>query len=390
MIAPDVHATARPRILLVDDDELLARTYARTLSADGYEVEVRHDGESAVAAIQRDPFDAVLSDIDLPRLGGLALLERIHAHDPATPVVLITGSPTLETAMAAVEHGAVRYLAKPVNTSDLKTATANAVRLHRDARARRSAIEQAGGIDRLVSDRATLTTSFESALATMWMAYQPIVSWSRREVYGYEALLRSGEPKLPHPGAVLDAAERLGRLPELGRSIRAAASVSVPMLPEGAMLFVNLHTHDLLDDQLFDRSAPLARVAPSVVLEITERASLHHIHDVQARIGKLRDMGFRIAVDDLGAGYAGLTSFAQLEPEVVKLDMSLVRNVHTQPTKQTLVRTMISMCKELGMEVVAEGIESAEERDVIVAAGCDLMQGYLFARPGKAFPRANI
>src|SRR5579862_8322744 len=118
MIAPDVHATARPRILLVDDDELLARTYARTLSADGYEVEVRHDGESAVAAIQRDPFDAVLSDIDLPRLGGLALLERIHAHDPDTPVVLITGSPTLETAMAAVEHGAVRYLAKPVNTSD--------------------------------------------------------------------------------------------------------------------------------------------------------------------------------------------------------------------------------------------------------------------------------
>jgi EAL domain-containing protein (putative c-di-GMP-specific phosphodiesterase class I) len=390
MNAPDVDATARPRILLVDDDELLARTYARTLSSAGYEVELRYDGESAVDAVQRTPFDAVLSDIDLPRLGGLALLERIHAHDPDTPVVLITGTPTLETAMAAVEHGAVRYLAKPVNANDLKDATANAVRMHRLARDQRSAIDQAGGIDRLVGDRANLTTRFESALATMWMAYQPIVAWSRREVYGYEALLRSGEPKLPHPGAVLDGAERLGRLPELGRSIRAAASGPVPMLPEGAMLFVNLHTHDLLDDQLFDRDAPLARVAPCVVLEITERASLHHIHDVQARVAKLREMGFRIAVDDLGAGYAGLTSFAQLEPEVVKLDMSLVRNVHTQPTKQTLVRTMISMCKELGMEVVAEGIETAEERDIIVAAGCDLLQGYLFAKPGKAFPRANI
>src|SRR5581483_8456835 len=89
MIAADVHATVRPRILLVDDDELLARTYARTLSADGYDVEVRYDGESAVDAVERDPFDAVLSDIDLPRLGGLALLERIHAHDPDTPVVLI-------------------------------------------------------------------------------------------------------------------------------------------------------------------------------------------------------------------------------------------------------------------------------------------------------------
>ena len=192
MIAPDVHAAVRPRILLVDDDELLARTYARTLTADGYDVEVRYDGESAVDAVQRELFEAVLSDIDLPRLGGLALLERIHAHDPDTPVVLITGTPTLETAMAAVEHGAVRYLAKPVNTTDLKSATANAVQLHRLARAKRNAIDQAGGIDRLVGDRAKLTTSFESALATMWMAYQPIVSWSRREVYGYEALLRSG------------------------------------------------------------------------------------------------------------------------------------------------------------------------------------------------------
>jgi EAL domain-containing protein (putative c-di-GMP-specific phosphodiesterase class I) len=127
-------------------------------------------------------------------------------------------------------------------------------------------------------------------------------------------------------------------------------------------------------------------MAPQVVLEITERASLHHIRDVQSRIARLREMGFRIAVDDLGAGYAGLTSFAQLEPEVVKLDMSLVRNVHAQPTKQTLVRTMISMCHELGMKVVAEGIETPEERDAILEAGCDLMQGYLFARPGPAFP----
>ena len=156
------------------------------------------------------------------------------------------------------------------------------------------------------------------------------------------------------------------------------------------MLFVNLHTHDLLDEELFDPKSPLAAAAENVVLEITERASLHHIRDVQARIGRLREMGFRIAVDDLGAGYAGLTSFAQLEPEVVKLDMSLVRNVHTQPTKQTLVRTMISMCKELGMKIVAEGIESPEERDVIVAAGCDLMQGYLFAKPGKPFPQAGM
>jgi EAL domain-containing protein (putative c-di-GMP-specific phosphodiesterase class I) len=287
--------------------------------------------------------------------------------------------------MAAVEHGALRYLTKPVDGKDLRTVTNDAVRLHRLARAKRSALDLAGGADRLVGDRAGLVASFGNALDSLWIAYQPIISWSRREVFGYEALLRSNETSLPHPGAILDAAERLDRLHELGRAIRAAASAPSPPLPDGARLFVNLHTHDLLDDELFDRERPLAQMAPHVVLEITERASLHHIRDVQSRIARLREMGFRIAVDDLGAGYAGLASFAQLEPEVVKLDMSLVRTVHAQPTKQTLVRTMIAMCRELGMQVVAEGIETPEERDAIAEAGCDLMQGYLFARPGPAF-----
>lgn len=384
----DTPSKQRPRILVVDDDEVLVRSYARTLRAEGYEVEVRFDGEAAIEAVRTRSLDVVLSDLDMPRLGGVALLERIRAHDLDIPVVLITGSPSLESAVAAVEHGALRYLTKPVDANKLRAVTADAVRLHRLARAKRSALDLAGGVDRLVGDRAGLVASFASALDSLWLAYQPIVSWSRRKVFGYEALLRSTEPALPHPGALLDAAEQLKRLPDLGRAIRRKAGEAIASMPDDAYLFVNLHTHDLLDQDLFDTNQPLARVAGRVVLEITERASLHHIRDVQSRVAKLRQAGFRIAVDDLGAGYAGLTSFAHLEPEVVKLDMSLVRDVHAQPTKLTLVRTMIAMCHELGMKVVAEGIETPEERDAIVEAGCDLMQGYLFAKPGPAFPSA--
>src|SRR5258708_13379397 len=203
----------------------------------------------------------------------------------------------------------------------------------------------------------------------MWMAYQPIVSWSRREVFGFEALLRSRESALPHPGAILDAAERLERLPELGRAIRARASAPTGGMPKDAVLFVTLHTHDLLDDQLFDRERPLARMANQVVLEITERASLHHIRDVQARVSRLREMGFRIAVDDLGAGYAGLTSFAHLEPEVVKVDMSLIRGLDQSPTKQKLLRSIVGLCRDLEIRMIAEGIETVEERDTLVPLG---------------------
>jgi EAL domain-containing protein (putative c-di-GMP-specific phosphodiesterase class I) len=97
-------------------------------------------------------------------------------------------------------------------------------------------------------------------------------------------------------------------------------------------------------------------------------------------------MGFRLAIDDLGAGYAGLTSFATLEPEFVKLDMSLIRDIDSSPMKKTLVRSMTSLCEELGMMVVAEGVETPAERDVLVSIGCHFLQGYLLAKPGNAFP----
>ena len=123
-----------------------------------------------------------------------------------------------------------------------------------------------------------------------------------------------------------------------------------------------------------------------MVLEITERAALDRIHELQSRVTRLRALGYRIAIDDLGAGYAGLTSFAQLEPEVVKVDMSLVRGIDGSPMKQKLVRSIISLCTELGIQLVAEGIETPAERDALISLGGDLCQGYLFARPGRGYP----
>ncbi len=112
-------------------------------------------------------------------------------------------------------------------------------------------------------------------------------------------------------------------------------------------------------------------------------------NNVRARVAELRDSGFRIAVDDLGAGYADLNSFAVLEPEFVKLDMSLIRNLDTSTIKQKLVKSMASLCGEMRLYVVAEGVETLEERDAAVEFGCDLRQGYLFARPGPPFPEAK-
>jgi EAL domain-containing protein (putative c-di-GMP-specific phosphodiesterase class I) len=254
------------------------------------------------------------------------------------------------------------------------------------ARMKRESLKLLGQLDRAAGDRAGLVASFDRMLDTMWMAFQPIVSAESRTAFGYEALLRSNEPTLPHPGAVIEAAERLDRLDELGRCIRAKVAEAAETLQSDALFFVNLHTRDLADPELLSADAPLAKFASRVVLEITERAALDDIKDVKARVAALRALGYRIAVDDLGAGYAGLTSFALLEPEFVKFDMSLVRGVHTSALRQKLIGSMSTLCHDMGMKVVAEGIETIEERDVVMKLRCDLLQGYLLGHPGRPFP----
>jgi EAL domain-containing protein (putative c-di-GMP-specific phosphodiesterase class I) len=178
---------------------------------------------------------------------------------------------------------------------------------------------------------------------------------------------------------------------ELGRVIRRSVATCIPAAPPRATIFVNLHAIDVGDEELFSASSPLSAYASRIVLEITERASLHRIGDLRERINKLRQLGYRIAVDDLGAGYAGLATFSQLEPDIAKLDMSLIRGIDTAPKKASIVRSMISVCREdLGTSVVCEGVETRAERETLEGLGADLLQGYLFGRPQRDFRSLSI
>jgi EAL domain-containing protein (putative c-di-GMP-specific phosphodiesterase class I) len=331
----------------------------------------------------------VVTDVTMPNMTGLELLRTIRQRDLELPVILLTGMPTQDAVLDAKRYGALAYLTKPVEHSRLALAVSRAERLRRFAVAKRGAMDALGSTLPRAGDLAGLEQSFASALAHLWLAYQPIVRASDRSIYGYEALMRSREPALPHPGAILDAAERLGRLFVLGQRVRALAPVPLASAPASTLLFVNLHSADIEDETLVDPDSPLVRSASRVVLEITERATLEGMKCVEKRIAQLREIGFRIAIDDLGAGYAGLTSFALLEPDIVKLDMTLVRDVEKSPTKAKLIQSLCGVCRDLGVSVVAEGIETVSERDCVIDLGCDLLQGFLLARPGPAFPSVS-
>lgn len=229
---------------------------------------------------------------------------------------------------------------------------------------------------------ATRGAHLKRVLEGVWMAYQPIVDgWGGRTL-GYEALLRTRDARLPNPSVLLDEAERLGRIHDVGRRTRALVADTAPHLSDETLLFVNIHPSDLTDGELYDERAPLSRFASRVVLELTERQSLHDIADLDGRLTELRRLGYRLAVDDLGSGYSGLSSICEVRPEVVKIDMSLVRDIDRSQAKSSLVRFLVAACsREMGVTVVAEGVETEAERERLVSFGCTWLQGYLYGRP---------
>jgi CheY-like chemotaxis protein len=226
------HEPNKHRALLVDDDPAVRKDYAKLLRSLGFITETAADGKEAAERLSGSSFDVIVSDLSMPKMGGLEFLRTVRQHDLDVPVVLMTGEPGVESAAEAVEHGAFRYLTKPVDPGRLADIMRSAVSMHEMAKLKREALALVGSEGRQLGDRASLDVRFKSALEQLWMAYQPIVHWPDRAVFGYEALVRSNEPTLVSPLDLLDAAERLGRLHELGRRIRervAQAAADAPV-----------------------------------------------------------------------------------------------------------------------------------------------------------------
>lgn len=378
--APPTH------VLVADDDPTSLGFFARLLTVSGYRVTTVQDGQAAHDRLSQGDIDVVLSDIGMPGLNGIQLLQAVGASESAPPVVLVTGNPQLETAVQALNGRAVAYLNKPVDMEVLLDSIARAAQVSQLAKARRTVQRLVSSPEADASQQAESRRALDNARNTLWMAFQPIVSIAQGSIFAYEALVRNEDPTLAAPHSLLHAAEKFGQIRDLGRQIRHNIAKAFKDISADTVIFANLIPLDLLDDELYDKSSPLAQYASRVVLEITERNSLDDVQDLTARLKSLRALGFRIALDDLGTGYSGLTSFLALRPDVVKLDMSLVRNIHQNAEQRKLVETIAhTMIEDFRTLMVAEGIESPQERDVLREIGIDLLQGYFFGKPNRQF-----
>lgn len=391
-MTPDkVREDTKARVLIVDDDESVLRSVKRVLESSNINVTTAGSAADALGLVHVKRFDAIVTDIVMPGMDGLEFIHLVRERDQELPVIILTGFPTLDSAVRAIKEGSFRYMMKPYAADELCATVNEAAAMYRLAVLKRLAFENRNSGAWSTDALTQLAVKFETAMDGLWMAFQPIIDWPNQEVFGYEALVRTISKDMGNPGLLFDAAEHLGRVHDLGRRIRRQVANAIDRAPTDAAIFVNLHSADLNDDELFSADSALAQYAQRVVLEVTERASLEQVGDVQGAMARLRKLGYRIAVDDLGAGYAGLSSFSQLEPDVVKLDMSLIRDIDASKRKTSIVRSMIAVCaRDLGTKVVCEGVETEAEHNTLQGIGATLLQGYLFGRPEREFGSPNL
>jgi EAL domain-containing protein (putative c-di-GMP-specific phosphodiesterase class I) len=218
-------------------------------------------------------------------------------------------------------------------------------------------------------------------------AYQPIMDIATRRVLGFEALSRGPRGSgLEGADALFGAATDHHLLVELDRLCRRRALLSSGRIPTNAKIFVNTLPATIRDPQFRDRPLieflDLAQVAPSrIVIEITEKLVIDNYTLFREAMAYFTDLGMSFAVDDVGTGYSGLESIARLKPNFLKIDIALVRDVHISLVNREMVKALITMGKGIGAEVIAEGIQTEGEAEVLQEMGVDWGQGYLLARP---------
>ena len=438
-LAAAVHATTRftaPKktaqgtVLLIEDDAPLARSLIRQMNAEGYQVVHVGSGSAGVDKVMSRSFDAVISDLNLPGASGVDVLNVVRAYDPDVPLVLMTGCPTVDTAIEACSLGVLEYLVKPTPREQLVRVLARATEARREALSRRE-LRASGTVEKatrvpnanadtvrppapvnpppvaapapappaafgpekptspanaetlpamptLSSAPSTLRAVFDRAMTTLSVELEPIVDGKTKKLVGYAARMFSGEESLATEQALVIAAERLAMLEQLRRRVRDLAVRAFASCSPDALLFVDVHPSDLRDGDLYSPEPPLARIADRVVLQVRARGLT--MADLSARASVLRFVGFRLAIADLDAGQACLEQIAELSPEYVKIDSRLVRGLDASVGRRRLVSALVSMCRSLDAVAIAEGVSTAEECDALQAAGCGMMQGAIAVR----------
>ncbi|HVL99449.1 MAG TPA: EAL domain-containing protein [Egibacteraceae bacterium] len=380
----------RLRILVADSDASVRDVLAELLTPQrGFElVAMVADGYEAVDEACRHRPDVALLATKMPG-GGQQTARRIRAASPPTQVVAFSTYADRGAVVEMFRAGAVGYLTKGTATNreiveTLRRSAAGEVVLPPPVAAHvldelRAKLEHRNVTSR---DRQEVGSRVRAALASrrMGLVFQPIIDVRNRAVIGVEALARFPQEPRRGPDVWFDAARSAGLHVELELLAVDLALAELPRVPTRAHVALNVSPEVATNGAL--QAAVLAAAPARTVLEITEHAQIDDYDAFNRGLEPLRAAGVHLAVDDAGAGFASLRHILLLAPDLIKLDVSLIRDIHVDRARRAMARALITFASETGAEVVAEGIEDPAELAALRDLGVVYGQGYLLGRPG--------
>ena len=371
----------KSRLLIVDDDQEIQSILVEFLGC-FYDCVAVNSAEAALAALATQPFDLIMTDIAMGRMSGLEMVRQILIQVPGSVIIMISGQRNIESAIQAMRAGAFDYITKPFELGEVAAVTRRALE-------QRKRFESAGAPAR--SDESSKELSAAISNHEFVVHYQPQVEIQTGEIVGVEALVRWQHPTrgLLLPADFIPLAERNGAILQLGESVlRAACTQARRWHDLGLSNFrvaVNVSPRQLRQELLAETVASLLQEtglrASSLEIEITESLFMHDDGIGIQTLTELRNMGVLISIDDFGTGYSSLSYLKRLPIDSIKLDASFVKDATTDPDDAALVIAIIALAHNLRLRVIAEGIETEEQLNLLRSLRCDEGQGYFFGRP---------
>ncbi len=378
---------ARPRLLVIDDEPDIAEFVRDVAGELGFEAQAVYNAD-AFKTLMASPQDVVVLDLGIPGSDGIELIRHLAQQSSQASLLLMSGfdQRVLQTAAQLVQEHGLTYLGaltKPISYETLEGVLSQTLHHVPDALASGLAETPDDESIRRALDRGEITAHF-----------QPKVDLVTQRITGAEALARWVHPTqgiLP-PGAFIPAAKRLGLVDALTTAVLDASLAHFERFADSGMrLAINVEASSLTNlafpDHLMSRLRGRGLRPNQLVLEVTESGVLDKLVlslDVLARLS-MRGVG--LSIDDFGTGYSTLKQLQQVPFTELKIDKTFVDKLTHSAASENIVRTMVELGHTLSMTVVAEGVETAEQLDLLRKHGCVQMQGYLFspALPAEDF-----
>ena len=380
------------RILVVDDSTANTALLEQILTRARLGVVVACNEPRELPALMRDTRpDIILLDLHMPHVNGFELLEDIgrQAGGEFLPVLVVTADTTRDAVHRALDLGAHDFLTKPFDITEV------ALRVRNLLRTRNTYVELRRERTRL-QDHLDIIDIGVGGEETPWdvrrariehviarggprMVFQPVVDLAGGRTLGFEALARFDDEPLRSPDRWFVEAEGVGLGRELEVAAVGSALAQLSRIAPDQILGVNMSPATVLTD--WPRAVGSAVNWENVVLELTEHVVIEDYQAIERSLRSLRELGARLSVDDTGAGFASLRHILHLAPDFVKLDISLCRGIDHDPARRALASALVSFTRDVGIVLIAEGIETEDERATLTDLGVQYGQGYLLGRP---------